>query len=382
MTGCPEPERLARAALSRIGEARDLALRAVVDAVGPVEVWARLRAGASAISGIDLAAVAERARSAEPSRDLDRLEQLGGRLVCPGEAEWPDRLDALGAAPEAPDGRVPYALWVRGRLQLASAVARSVAVVGSRAATAYGSLVAAELAAGLAERGCTVVSGGAYGIDGAVHRGALAAGGRTAVVLAGGIDVPYPRGHDQLFERVAGCGVLVSESPPGAAAMRHRFLSRNRLIAALGLGTVIVEAAPRSGALSTARHADRLCRPLMAIPGPVTSTMSAGCHALVRAGQALLVTGADDVLDVVGVLGVDAAVPVRGAAQPRDSLSAQCQRVLDAVPVRRAAPTARIAVTSGLDPPTTTARLAELAAAGMVEPVDGGWRLAEGAGTC
>lgn len=371
-----EDERLARAALSRIGEARDAGLRAVVDRLGPVEVWARLRAGATGVAGVDLTAAAARVAGTEPRRDIDRLIALGGRLVCPGDREWPTQLDELALVADATDGAVPYALWVRGAADLVEAARRSVAVVGSRAATAYGATMAAELGAGVAERGFTIVSGGAYGIDGAAHRAALAVDGTTVVVLAGGVDVCYPTGHDALFRLVAERGALVSESPPGAAAMRHRFLSRNRLIAGLAQGTVVVEAALRSGALSTARHADRLSRPLLAVPGPVTSVMSAGCHALVRDGQALLVTSPDDVVEAVGAMGLDAAPMLRGPETSRDQLSADSQRVLDAVPVRRAVAAVRIAVTAGLDPRAVTGRLAELAARGFVECADGGWRLA------
>ena len=177
---------------------------------------------------------------------------------------------------------------------------RAVAVVGARACTVYGEHVAGDLAAGLGDRGWTVVSGGAYGIDAAAHRGSLAVDAPTVAVLACGVDVAYPAAHDGLLRSVRAMGVVVSELPPGARPTRRRFLDRNRVIAALGRGTVVVEAALRSGALNTAGHADELSRTVMAVPGPVTSAASAGCHELLRARGAALVTDAADVLDLVG----------------------------------------------------------------------------------
>ena len=192
---------------------------------------------------------------------LDGWERAGIRLLCPGDPGWPGQLAVLGDA-------CPWALWVRGTADLRFACLRSVSIVGTRAATAYGRHVCAELAAALAERGWAVVSGGAFGIDGWAHRGALSAEGSTIAVLASGVDDPYPRGHHELFQAVTGHGALVSEQPPGRSPTRPGFLVRNRLIAALSRGTVVVEAALRSGALNTARHARDLNRPLMAVPGP------------------------------------------------------------------------------------------------------------------
>jgi DNA processing protein len=181
-------------------------------------------------------------------------------------------------------------LWLRGQADLRYACLRSVSVVGSRAASAYGTHVATELAAGIAERGWNAVSGGAFGIDAAAHRGALAADGLTIAVLASGLRYGYPRGHHDLFQAIAGQGVLVSECPPDRAPTRPGFLIRNRIIAALSRGTVVVEAALRSGALNSAKHARELRRPVMAVPGPVTSEQSAGCHELIREWGALCVT--------------------------------------------------------------------------------------------
>ena len=208
-------------------------------------------------------------------------ERVGARFVVPGGSEWPRQLDDLGL--EAPLG-----LWVCGAGDMRLLALRSVAIVGARAATAYGESVARELGAHLSDGGWLTVSGGAFGIDAAAHRGALAAGGATACILAGGVDVPYPRSHVELLAVIRERGVLISETPLGGAAMRHRFLTRNRIIAALSRGTVVVEAAVRSGGLTTARRARDLRRVVMAVPGPVTSPMSAGCHRLIREGDALI----------------------------------------------------------------------------------------------
>ena len=220
---------------------------------------------------------------------MEAWQRDGIRLVCPGDPEWPSQLDALGA------GR-PWGLWVRGHIDLRFACLRSVSIVGTRAATGYGIHVTTELAAALAERGWTVVSGGAFGIDSQAHRGALAAEGVTVAVLPSGLDVPYPRAHHDLFEAIVAHGALVSEQPPGRAPTRPGFLVRNRLIAALSRGTVLAEAALRSGALNTARHARDQNRPLMAVPGPVTSLASAGCHLAIRDWGAVCVTDVHDVL--------------------------------------------------------------------------------------
>ena len=238
----------------------------------------------------------KRLGSVPAEMDLAGFHRDGIRLVCPGEPEWPTQLDMLGL-------RRPYALWLRGEADLRYCCLRSVSIVGARAATAYGAHVGTEMAAALAERGWTVVSGAAYGIDSCAHRGALAADGVTIAVLACGVDVAYPAGHADLLTAIAAQGVLVSEWPPGRTPTRRRFLIRNRVIGALSRGTVVVEAGLRSGALNTARHARDLGRPLMAVPGPVTSAVSAGCHRVIREWGAVCVTGAADVVEMLTPLG-------------------------------------------------------------------------------
>lgn len=170
-----------------------------------------------------------------------------------------------------------------------------IAIVGARACTTYGSHVASELAAEAAKRGAIVISGGAFGIDAAAHQGALQVDGKTVAVLASGVDVAYPRANERLFDQIAtNGGALLSEYPAGSSPTRVRFLERNKIVAALADVVVLVEAAVRSGSLSTARHAMDLGRPLYVVPGPVTSAMSTGCHDLLKAGTARPITSIDD----------------------------------------------------------------------------------------
>ena len=224
-----------------------------------------------------------------PDGGLAGCERGGIRLVCPGDPGWPPGLDDLGTAR-------PCALWVRGTADLRACCEKFLSIVGARAATAYGTHVATEIAAELAGMGWAIVSGAAYGADAAAHHGVLAAGGVTIAVLACGPDVSYPRTHRGLLADIAASGAVVSEYPPGRSPSRPRFLARNRVIAAMARGTVVVEAATRSGTLVTARNASDLSRPLMAVPGPVTSAMSAGCHSLIREGRAVCVTSAADIV--------------------------------------------------------------------------------------
>jgi DNA processing protein len=300
---------------------------------------------------------------------LAAWQDSGLRVVIPGDAEWPTQLDDLG------DAR-PLLLWLRGTADLRLTCVNSVAIVGSRAATGYGQHVAIEMAATLAERGTATVSGGAYGIDAAAHRGTLAADGDTVAVLAGGLSFGYPQGNSGLFAEIAAQGVLVSECPPDAGPTRPGFLVRNRIIAALSRGVVVVEAALRSGALNSARHARELCRPVMAVPGPVTSEYSAGCHELIRDYAAMCVTCAADVIAHVAlpVGGEDPAGPRSGPATDRDLLDPVAVSVLEEVPVRGGRGPASIAVRAGVDLDTALRCLGVLAATGFVERCEKGWR--------
>ncbi len=362
-----DAERAARAQLLRAAEPGTGALLRHVRLVGPAQAVADIRRHAP-IAGLDVETLATRLLDVPGDRELELAARLGARLVCPGDDEWPIALDDL----ERVDAGC-LALWVRGTSRLGDMCERAVALVGTRAATDYGASLAAELASGLAERGWTIVSGLALGIDAAAHRGALAAGGQTIGVLACGVDVAYPVANRSLYERIQQAGAVVSEQPPGSAPHRARFLVRNRLIAALSAGTVVVEAAPRSGARSTARHAAELYRHVMAVPGPVSSILSAGCHQLLRdRPDAVLVTKVDEVIEQVGALG-DFAERVSGPVRRRDLLGPAVSKAFEVVPVMRPVAVERIAVTAGMRPDAMRAALAALEAAGLVESRDGGW---------
>jgi DNA processing protein len=358
--GAPDDERFARAVLGRLAEPGRLDLWQLVHEVGAVEALQRVRAGAVPARLRDLVAprLAASDVAVETAAGLDRCARLGGRLVVPGDDEWPEQaLHALVllAARRVQDraiGQVwdvapPLALWARGPRPVVEAVARSVAVVGARAATGYGAYVAAELGYGLADRGWAVVSGGAYGIDAAAHRGALAAEGCTVAVLACGVDTAYPVGNTNLFEEITEKGLLLSEWPPGTSPRRQRFLVRNRVIAALSAGTVVVEAAARSGALATARRAHDLGRALMAVPGPITSALSVGAHQIVRERDARLVTSAAEVVEEVGLLGADLAARPQVPESWRDALGREADTVLDVLG-RRSMTVEEVAAEAGI----------------------------------
>jgi DNA processing protein len=352
-----EETRLARVALSWLVEPGSLALWARVADYGPVAVLDGLLA-----TGLDhhLREAAGARLGTAPPRELaavalERAARLGARVVIPEDDEWPDRLDQLagicaagGSDPVERDGAPPLCLWVRGAGCLDDVLERSVAVVGARAATGYGAHVARQIGYGLAERDWTVVSGGAFGVDAYAHRGALAAGGTTVAVLACGVDRPYPLAHANLFDRIAEDGLLVSEWPLGADPFRHRFLIRNRVIAAATCGTVMVEAAARSGARQTLRRAGQLGRCRMVVPGAVTSAMSVGCHEELRDPEVRLVTGVPHILEDVGRFGADLAPVPRGPDHPRDGLEPTERRLLEALLIRKPLPPEAVAARAGV----------------------------------
>lgn len=355
-------ERDARLLLSIWSEPGDASLGRRTREVGAQSIVDDVVSGRSRLPQSE-GMVARGARSGDPAAVVaatwESAERMGARYLIPGDSEWPTQLDDLG-------DRRPLGLWVAGAGNLRLLALRSISIVGARAATAYGEAVARETAAHLAESQWLTVSGGAFGIDAAAHRGALAAEGATACVLAGGVDVPYPRSHASLLQRIRDNGVIVSETPLGGAAMRHRFLSRNRLIAALSRATVVVEAAVRSGSRTTAREAAELRRVVMAFPGPVTSPLSAGCHALIRDGLAAIVTSPKDVVALVTGSVPDVEVTPT-------TLDWREQRVLDAVPVRTSAPLASVSRVAGLGSTDTIAALGTLDALGLVERRGDGW---------
>ncbi len=427
------PDVAARAAWSRLTEPGDVVAGALIATLGAPDAlaWlAEVRPVVRAGRHVDLPGTGESARrlsaaaarwatrwdTLDVARDLAHLTRLGGTVLVPGAPGWPAGLADLGPA-------APACLWVRGALDLHRLCARSVALIGARACTTYGEHVAAQIAGGVADAGWTVVSGGAYGIDAVAHRVAVASGAPTVAFLAGGVDRPYPAGNARLLAAIAeGGGACVSEVPPGAVPSRTRFLQRNRLIAAAARGTVVVEAAWRSGALSTAGHAAALLRPVGAVPGPVTSAASAGCHRLLRDGAAVCVTDADEVLELVrtvtaatgpadGVAAPDAGAPEHGrreagrreagprevdrwtddgpvaghgraeAARPPgdgrvdlDGLDEAARRAFDALPVRRGATVESLTRVAGLAPPEVAAALGALELAGLAVSSSGRWR--------
>ena len=345
-------------------------------------------------------------------RELDVLDRLGGSLILPGEPWWPPGVDEL----EHP----PFCLWVRGdpsllvnaadlknkdngggapgavgdddaesatgagqpvreqRMPVGPASGLCLALVGARASTRYGESVATSLASGVTAKGGLIVSGGAFGIDACAHRGALQEG-PTVSVSAGGVDRLYPVGNTGVLEAVIASGALVAEVPPGCQPGRHRFVSRNRLIAAISRATIVVEAAWRSGALSTAHRALELGRQLGAVPGPVTSMSSVGCHRLLRKG-AVCVTDTDDALELLTPLGTvdaDAAKeqdPELIGGGLLDGLAPDASLVLDAMPARAAASTESIIRSSGLSPKEATSALGILELSGKVERTATGWK--------
>ena len=378
--------RMARMALTWLTEPGTRSVSRLVEEVGPVEALHRLLA--REVSDQKLrTAVSSRLAGGDP-RDIaataaEQTERVGARLVTPEDDEWPPQVRDLARLPLAnADRRVdqetapPLCIWVRGAWPLDEALDRSVAVVGSRAATPYGIHVATEIGFGLADRGWTVVSGGAYGIDAAAHRGALNAGGRTVAVLACGVDRPYPVGNTALFDRISDTGLLISEWLPGAEPLRHRFLIRNRVIAAATAGTVLVEAAARSGATQTMRRALALRRPGMVVPGPVTSAMSVGAHELLREQpNARLVTGVPHIMEEVGRIGADLAPPARGPQRPHDLLDDESALILESIPRRGTLGPDALAARAGLDVRTTLRKLSMLEHLGLLVRRDNGYAL-------
>ena len=364
--GPVEGERRARAWLASVAEPGDERLSTFVEERGPSAAVEAIANGQRPFG--ERTAWRARAETVDIDDLMHKQFEAGGRLVIPGDAEWPTQLNDLGST-------TPMILWVRGPLNLRVAAVRSVSIVGARAASTYGVHVASTISTDLAQDDWAVVSGGAYGIDAAAHRGALAVGGATVAVLACGVDVAYPRGHESLLERIAAEGLLVSELPPQAHPTRSRFLVRNRVIAALTRGTIVVEAALRSGSLSTARQALELSRQVMGVPGPVTSPSSAGVHQLLRSPETTLVTDASDVADCCGLIGDDAAPWRSGRVRQRDELSGPAATVLESMPARGSMTTQVLIRESGLDDASVLTALGQLNLLGYVSSADGEWAL-------
>ncbi|WP_154605618.1 DNA-processing protein DprA [Arthrobacter sp. AQ5-05] len=398
--------RVARAALTRLMEPSDLAGMALIAVAGPEDAVAfiRSRAHSSAVLEQEMTAVLSvsgtgrwpgladalsrwRPRLADlaPERDLYVLERLGGGLLIPEDPQWPSALADLELG-------APIALWVRGAVGRIPEQKRCIALVGSRDSTSYGANVAAEMASSLVQRGFTVVSGGAYGIDAQAHRGSISAAAQTGgqngdprrgteegvpptlAVMAGGVDRFYPSGNEELLRAITEQGAIVAEVPPGTNPTRYRFLQRNRLIAALCEVTVVVEARWRSGALNTAHHADTLSRSVGAVPGSVYSANSAGCHRLLREGSAVCVTDAADIAELAGAVGTNLAVEQEGAPALHDGLGVADLLLLDALPLRSTTTVDKLSVVAGLGTAAVLAGLGRLELLGLAQRANSGWK--------
>lgn len=388
-------ERMARASLSRLMEPQDAAGLALVKAAGASdalriatgqlaagpaleqEITALLAENGAGTSWAGIGAAlkrwAPRIPDLAPERDLSTMARLGGRLTVPSDDLWPAQLSDLGL-------QEPICLWWRGLEQELPDAARCVALVGSRDSTSYGASVTGDLAYSLSQRGFTVVSGGAYGIDAHAHRAALAGGSGavpTIAVMAGGVDRFYPSGNEDLLRAVSNQGAVLAEVPPGSAPTRYRFLQRNRLIAALSAVTVVVEARWRSGALNTAHHAETLGRAVGAVPGSVHSANSAGCHRLLRDGGAICVTDAGEIAELASPSGEALPEARTVHVADHDGLTLEDLILLDALPLRSTSSVDKLCAVAGLSQESVRAGLGRLGLLGLAVSERGGWKRAK-----
>ncbi len=366
-----QDERRARIAWSRVLEPRrerpghELSeLERLVGQLGHGPAWHRLVDGELPRSETARAHV----RLVDVDAELHRVTRVGARVVVPGDADWPAALDQPFVG--------PHLVHVRGQGCLADLTERAVAVVGSRASTGYGEAVARDLGSGLARAGWTVVSGAAYGIDAAAHQGALLAGGPAVAVLPCGPDRVYPEGNRRLVDAVAESGAVITELATGTVARRHRFLARNRLIAALAGCCVVVEAGLRSGSLNTAGWAISLHRPVGAVPGPITQMSSAGCNEWIRGQKATLVTDVAEVLGLAAPVGEapDEVEELMGPARPLDALTRTQRGVHDVLSAHTERGVGDIATELVVPVEEVMATLSVLQLEGWVVPGEtGGW---------
>lgn len=328
ITSLATDERTARIVMACIAEPGDDVTGRLLVRFGAVETLplvtsdATLPGRSKVESGLWRTRLAARADAATIRSAIEAGKRVDAQVLIPGDDAWPTGVMDLG-------DRAPYALWVRGDTGLLTApVPGLVTVTGARAATSYGEHVGSALAGELATQGRIVVAGAAYGIDGAAHRAALTVDRPTVAVLAGGVDRPYPSGHRELLDRIALSGAVISALPAGAAPTRWRFIQRGHLMAALSGATVIVEAGYRSGSLEVARQAKQICRPVGAVPGPVTSVASGGAHRLFQEGLARVVTDAADILALLepGRADSSARTAVRDRSLPERVVPARSGR--------------------------------------------------------
>ncbi len=370
-------EREDRLALSLIAEPGDPRLRDLLSQHEPGQIVAAARAKHPAFEVPP--SWVERARDLRSTVEAAKSRARANRLrwLCPSDAAWPMALSDLDhLAPLHGTTGSPVGLWIRGNGNLAQLCERGVAIVGARECTTYGAEAASELAADCADAGFTIVSGAAFGVDGCAHRGAFLMNKPTVGVLASGADVDYPAGHSALIAQVADAGLVVSEQAPGSRPLKGRFLSRNRLIAALSQGTLVVEAASRSGSLNTLNWADQLGRPTMALPGPVTSRQSSGTHEAIRSGKAVLVTNGKSVLEELGGLGSETSRAEPDPLTEFDRLPAAVRKTLDGLDWSHPQTLSEIATAVRLTAREVLTSLDLLQRRGLVSPVGAGWVLA------
>ena len=289
---------------------------------------------------------------------LDAARHLRAQLITPLSPNWPSGLGLL-------DEAAPHCLWFKGDSRLFALSARSISIVGSRLATSYGEYVTTEVVSESVSNSLAVISGGAYGIDAIAHRATLAVDGFTIAVLAGGIDRLYPAGNFELLQKIGEQNLLITEQAPGSSPTKWRFLQRNRIIAALGSATVVVEAGIRSGALSTANHANQIGRKVGAFPGRIDSPQSAGCHELIRGSGAVLLGSAAQAID----LATDSAEVLEPFAQGLGQLETRLLDALTTKPQRLE----RLAVKAGLTSHELTIALGQLQLQGLVQEQLNGW---------
>jgi DNA processing protein len=362
--GAPDALRIATGQLAA-GPALEQEITALLAENGAGATWVGMRDS--------LKRWAPRIPDLAPERDLATMARLGGRVIVPSDELWPAQLGDLGI-------QEPVCLWWRGLEQPLPDAARCVALVGSRDSTSYGASVTGDLAYSLSQRGFTVVSGGAYGIDAHAHRTALAGGSAavpTIAVMAGGVDRFYPSGNEDLLRAVCNQGAVLAEVPPGSAPTRYRFLQRNRLIAALSAVTVVVEARWRSGALNTAHHAETLGRAVGAVPGSVHSANSAGCHRLLRDGGAICVTDAGEIAELASPSGEDLPETRTGRAAEHDGLTLEDLILLDSLPLRSTTSVDKLCTVAGLSQESVRAGLGRLGLLGLAVSERGGWKRAK-----
>ncbi|MDQ0690584.1 DNA processing protein [Arthrobacter sp. W4I7] len=386
-----DAERLSRAALARLMEPQDAAGLALVQICGAADALRIATGEVAAGAGLEREITSLLADSGSagwagmaaslkrwqpripdlaPERDLATMARLGGRLIIPSDELWPIQLSDLGI-------QEPLCLWWRGQEQPLPGADKCMALVGSRDSTSYGASVTGDIAYSLAQRGFTVVSGGAYGIDAHAHRAALAGASAavpTIAVMAGGVDRFYPSGNEDLLRAVCNQGAVIAEVPPGSAPTRYRFLQRNRLIAAMSAVTVVVEARWRSGALNTAHHAETLGRAVGAVPGSVHSANSAGCHRLLRDGGAVCVTDAAEVAELAGSSGTGLPESRQSGAEVQDGLTLEDLILLDALPLRSTTSVEKLCSVAGLGPESVRAGLGRLGLLGLAVSERGGWK--------